>query len=453
MKANRLGLVLFVTGASGLAGAFWGLFHDIESVAQPFYVYAWWSYILLLDGFCALRRGRSLLTTHFGLFVPLCVSSVTFWFFFELLNLRFQNWYYVGVFAPHDLPGQLGAAAFTVASFATVFMGIFETYDALTAAGLWRRWRGRADGKLPSWVSYSVQGLGAAMAATAVFFPYYLAPLIWGSLTFLVDPWNYRRDARSILRDIEVRDWGLVARVFVAGLICGLVWESCNFYAPQKWIYTVRGLEELKLFEMPLLGFLGFPGLAYDSIAAFSLVSWMFLGNRTWEHPHDLRYTLETRPQPARWTLGLSILPQVGLWVVVVLLLIEVNIGSLQLELGDLGFDSREIQSLEKFSVRRPRQLYRETGSDEGFERVQAALGCTSQRLTELRARVEFWTFKGMGSVYGPILERVGVRRVEDLRNWQPEALHDALREEASLGGDRPPPLRFVRVWVLASRG
>ena len=76
--------------------------------------------------------------------------------------------------------------------------------------------------------------------------------------------------------------------MFLAGLICGVVWESMNFFAPQKWIYTVRGLEELKLFEMPLLGFLGFPGLAYDSLAAYALMSSCFFGGVLWEREGDL---------------------------------------------------------------------------------------------------------------------------------------------------------------------
>jgi hypothetical protein len=81
---------------------------------------------------------------------------------------------------------------------------------------------------------------------------------------------------------------GILARMLVAGLLCGLVWETFNFFAPQKWIYTVRGLEQLKLFEMPLLGFLGFPALAADAFAAFSTISYCFHGNVTWENPKDV---------------------------------------------------------------------------------------------------------------------------------------------------------------------
>ena len=77
-------------------------------------------------------------------------------------------------------------------------MGIFQTYEALTAIGLWRKWKGRS-GTLPGWFSYTLQGVGAAMAALAILFPYYLAPLIWVNGSFYealyTGGWNGQRDA------------------------------------------------------------------------------------------------------------------------------------------------------------------------------------------------------------------------------------------------------------------
>ena len=89
-------LVLAGLGAGLVALAVWGLVRDVVWISQPFYAYAWWGWILLLDGFCVWRRGSSLLTTRRGLLPLLATSSVTFWVFFELLNIRFKNWYYIG---------------------------------------------------------------------------------------------------------------------------------------------------------------------------------------------------------------------------------------------------------------------------------------------------------------------------------------------------------------------
>ena len=55
-------------------------------------------------------------------------------------------------------------------------------------------------------------------------------------------------------------------------MLAGLVWELLNFWARCKWIYTVPFFDRLKLFEMPLLGFLGFPPLALAAFATWSLL-------------------------------------------------------------------------------------------------------------------------------------------------------------------------------------
>ncbi len=452
------GRLFLLLGLSLSTLAIWGLWRDIEWIAQPFYAYAWWGYIFTLDGFCALRRGHSLFTARYRHAFPICLWSITFWFFFELLNLRFQNWYYVGVFPSETALGFVGGGIFTILCFATVFTGLFETYEALTAAGLWRNWRGRPGrlppGNLPRWVSYAVQGLGVAMVTAAILSPYYLAPLVWGSFTFLVDPWNYRRGARSILRDFEARDWGLVSRVFVAGLICGVVWESLNFFAPQKWIYTVRGLESFKLFEMPLLGFLGFPALAFDAMAAYALLASWFLADATWEHAGDLTrsYSLEGRRRLPSRVFWAAVPMQVGFWVLIASLIVDVNVGSVQLELEALSLSDREITALVSQGVRRPRQLVRVSRQPDQRSELAQRLGWRGKRAEEVLARAELMTFKGIGARFGTLLERLGIRRVRDLERWDPETLDARLREEAGALGWRPPRLDMVRVWILASR-
>ena len=72
-------------------------------------------------------------------------------------------------------------------------------------------------------------------------------------------PPNYRLGLDGYLRQLERGDYGQTLRLLLAGLIAGLFWEFFNFWARAKWIYTVPFFDELKLFEMPVAGFLGFP--------------------------------------------------------------------------------------------------------------------------------------------------------------------------------------------------
>ena len=437
------GLVLLAIACIGLA-------LDLPIVAQSFYVWAWWGWILLLDAFCAWRRGGSLLTTRRGIALAVALSSVSFWFLFEALNLRFRNWYYVGCYALVDAPAVLTCAVFVPLAFATVFTGIFETIDALGAAGAWRSWRGR-ERRFPPATSWAVQGVGLAMATLAIFFPTWLAPLVWGSLSLLVDPWNYRRGRRSLLRDLERGDIGRVARVLAAGLVCGVVWESLNFVSPQKWIYTVRGLEGFKVFEMPLLGFLGFPALALDCVTAFALLSGTLFGGETWEHPDDAG-ELTAPAVDRRRGFYLSLPLQAAVWVVIAVGVMRVNTGSVVYGIDRLlTLPARSLGPLEQLGLTRPRRLLRALESERA-EEVRAAAGLDEAAAREVADEIRLYEFKGIGPWYGPLLRDVGVRRVEDLGRESVEDLHRRLVARAEELGWWVPREDWVRVWVLAAR-
>src|SRR6185436_14894528 len=70
--------------------------------------------------------------------------------------------------------------------------------------------------------------------------------------------------------------------LLTAGFICGGLWEAWNFTARTKWIYSVPFFDELKLGEMPVLGFLGFPAFALECYALVNLLS-LLRDGRNWE--------------------------------------------------------------------------------------------------------------------------------------------------------------------------
>ncbi len=449
-------MAILISGLLGLTVAVWGLVEDIGIVAQPFYAWAWWSTILILDGLTALRRGSSILTSRRELVFPLLVWSVTFWFLFELLNLRLQNWYYVGVFARGSEVDLVRGSLFGVVSFATVFLGIFETFDALGRRAAVARPRA-----FPPWTSYSIQAAGALMVALAMIFPHYLAPLVWGSVTFLLDPWNYRRGARSLLADVEAGSLRTPTRLLIAGFLCGLLWESFNFFSPQKWIYTVRGLEGLKLFEMPLLGFLGFPALALDAFSFFASVSYALHGNRTWENPADVVQRLAPAKALSASTFALTLPLHVALWLGVSLSMPRVNVGSVALELSDLKtLSPKAAAHLEKRGITRPRQLLCAIEHPDRFRSAGLPLSALSalsaqsaqSELAEVEAELRLLTLKGIGRHQGDRLRRVGIESVSDLALADPGELYRALareRQEEDFPALRP---EMVRVWVDAAR-
>ena len=60
--------------------------------------------------------------------------------------------------------------------------------------------------------------------------------------------------------------------LLAAGLICGFLWEFWNYWALTKWTYTVPYFGDIKLFEMPVLGYLGFPPFAIECWAMYIFV-------------------------------------------------------------------------------------------------------------------------------------------------------------------------------------
>jgi len=219
---------------------------------------AWWSLIFLLDGILWLRRGRSPLTTAPGSFALLCLWSVAFWLFFEILNLRLENWYYINVWAG---TGMRWLTSFL--AFATVLPAVFLTAEVLRsflpAPPPARRRR-----RTPPWLMKGFFGLGLVCLVAPLLWPGYCYALIWLGVFLLLEPLAFRPEGPSLLGEWERGTVRSLLLYLAAGLVCGLFWEAFNHGARVKWIYTVPFFEQLKLFEMPVMGFLGFPPFAVE---------------------------------------------------------------------------------------------------------------------------------------------------------------------------------------------
>lgn len=237
-----------------------------QPVATFFTPIVWTGYIAAVDAAVFSLSGASLLMTQPGQFAACALLSIPLWLIFEAYNLRLGNWEYHGL-PPHWIPRYFGYAW----SFATIWPGMLETSQLLRAAGCWRT-RGA-----PFHLSRSAQNIwiaaGAAMLLIPLLLPVrigaYTFGLVWIGFIFLLEPINLRRGATSWLDDLETgrrdRLWSLLA----AGGICGILWEFWNYQASAKWIYVFPILQNMKVFEMPLPGFLGFPPFALETFAMY----------------------------------------------------------------------------------------------------------------------------------------------------------------------------------------
>jgi len=98
--------------------------------------------------------------------------------------------------------------------------------------------------------------------------PYLAAPVFLGFI-FLLDPINARAGDESFSLDLRAGRYDRLINLLVAGFICGGLWEFWNFWARAKWIYTVPIFGDIKIFEMPVLGYFGFPPFALECFTMY----------------------------------------------------------------------------------------------------------------------------------------------------------------------------------------
>lgn len=247
-----------------------------EPVYSLFYIFAWWSYILIVDGLVYRCKGNSLIINRTGEFLLLVPWSVFIWLIFEAFNLYIKNWHYVRIIDIHWLRW-LGYFM----AYGTVLPGLFETTELLETAGLYKKSQIRALSPTRKWYGPFVF-LGLAFFILPVIWPRYFFPLVWGCFIFLLEPLNHHFGGRSLMRDWEEGSIRKFYLLLTAGFICGILWELWNFWAGSKWIYTVPFVGRLKIFEMPIAGYLGFPPFAVESYVMYNFIS-LFRENRGWE--------------------------------------------------------------------------------------------------------------------------------------------------------------------------
>jgi hypothetical protein len=270
-SASPAGRALMVLGAFTFLLSLAGAIGDREPFNTWFYSFAWWSYILFIDGWVNRRKGESLLLSHPGRFTFFAVFSVGLWFLFEALNLRLGNWSYVG------LPTERAVRwAGYVLGFATVVPALMETADLLDSADILRGVHLKPPRREAPIGAVSAAA-GAAMLALALLWPKTFFPLVWAAFLLLADPLNERLGAPSLISDWREGSPRRAGVLVLAGLLCGIFWEAWNMPAGARWVYHLPGLDRVKIFEMALPGYLGFPLFALE---VFSLSS---LAIRLWD--------------------------------------------------------------------------------------------------------------------------------------------------------------------------
>jgi len=254
-RYGYLGFLIIVLAEVGLVFQWW--FFEIFMTPS-----AWTGLILFLDALNYSISGNSLIKTRTREFLWMIPWSIALWYFFEFYNLFIKNWHYVG------LPESRSLRYFGYFwSFATIWPGVLEIYDLIRNLKILENIRVR-----PLKLRGGYLTLSFVTGLLFMFSPFlvseetarYLAAPVWVGMVLLLDPLNYSWGRHSLWGDLQKGTLSRLLQLFLAGLIAGILWEFWNYWATAKWIYTVPILGDVKIFEMPVVGYLGFPPFAVE---------------------------------------------------------------------------------------------------------------------------------------------------------------------------------------------
>jgi hypothetical protein len=331
---------------------------------------------------------------------------------------------------------------------------VIETADLLAAFGILRR---RAGPRFaPSSRTLRVLFLvGLAFLVLPLVFPGTLYPLIWGTTVLCLEPLLFRAGKRGYLRSMARGEYAEPLRYIAAGLVCGLLWEFWNFWSDAKWIYTVPGFEELKLFEMPVLGFLGFPPFALE---VYTFVRVLVATGAIPEFERDLppedipaavRVALNTgRPPRSSFEVQLLGVSAAFFFSSLVLPGVErLTVRSTAPAVDDLIRDRYQAAVLDLAGYDDFDRLVADLAHDE----LSDALGMTLPERDATLREAELMRLAGMGRRGSAWLGSVDVYDVADLAAIDESALLAALATDGR--GPAPAPYdREVRVWMRRAR-
>jgi hypothetical protein len=253
----------------GLALVSWWMNWYLPGVRTNYWFFPLWAgYILFVDALAFVRGGESLIKGKKSILALLFFLSLPVWWFFELLNSRTQNWLYLGT----ESWSTAEYALFMSIAFSTIIPAEFCSANLIETTSWIKNMRFRLRISKEKPVLLSLFLLGWAMLALALIWPLYFYPFIWLFLFFIIEPINASLGFPCLLDELSKGNWKYFFSLVVGGLLCGFAWELWNYYSYPKWIYQIPFFGFAHIFEMPLLGYGGYPFFAFEIYAVYRFV-------------------------------------------------------------------------------------------------------------------------------------------------------------------------------------
>jgi hypothetical protein len=227
----------------------------------------WLGYCLAVDGVVRWRTGTSLFTRSPRLYAGLFLASAPIWWLFELVNLRTQNWIYIGTETLSRVPHVF----WTTLDFSTVIPAVFGSAELMASFGFLKRLPAGPCIKPNRRTTTAFFAAGWISLALMLAWPRVFFPFVWLSLYFLVEPLNVWLGNRSLAEWTRRGDWRPILALWFGVLLTAFFWEMWNYLSYPKWIYSIPWADWLHVFEMPLLGYGGYLPFALELFALYHL--------------------------------------------------------------------------------------------------------------------------------------------------------------------------------------
>lgn len=232
----------------------------------------WLGYCLAIDGLVFRRTGTSLFTRSWRKYIGLFLVSAPAWWIFELLNIRLQNWIYLGV----EGFSSLQYVFWTVWSFSTVIPAVFGSAELFASFDFLKRLPPGPVIGTDKRTTLRFFIAGWIMFALMLIYPKIFFPFMWLSIYFILEPINVWLGYRSLATWTQHGNWRPVVALWLGVLLTAFFWEMWNYLAYPKWIYHIPWGNWMHIFEMPLLGYGGYLPFALELYALYHIVAGFF---------------------------------------------------------------------------------------------------------------------------------------------------------------------------------
>ncbi|MBL4844155.1 MAG: hypothetical protein JKY65_01405 [Planctomycetes bacterium] len=262
--------------------AAWTRLPALASVQAWTFAPLWLSYVVVVSALAARYGGRpALLAPRAWLLWPL---GAAFWWLFEYLNRFVESWTYQG--ADFSRPGSLFWHG--ILPMATVLPAVVATQDLLArsprlTAPFREAWRLPTPSHPRLVAALVVLASGIGLCALPLY-PNLLFPLLWlAPLSLLLGGRVLFGERPRLLRELACGDWRRAVTFALAALACGFCWELWNSFSQARWTYSIPYVGGVRVFEMPLLGYAGYPPFGLECAAVAGLIG--FVGRRSPSEP------------------------------------------------------------------------------------------------------------------------------------------------------------------------